>query len=240
MLQVPINDPIFTSGDKEAFVQAGIFYDKDGTDHPFVELAYPPLRTPTAEWHDNTISIHEGPPAHVDVTFTGSPAPNPHASSGRFGIVVGDLTTSPSTCEWVPSAKREEYEKYEGNQPSPTTPKVEITLTINGNCLWKFYMPVGFANDLWWAQLAAELHTAKARAPGTFSDPLAFTDTILTYGGSSTYFIPQLSPDDADPSASPFLRAPDTCQLHSPGNGPSWAFYVWNQNDRGECNPWAD
>lgn len=250
MLQVPVNDPIFTSGDKLAFVQGGIFYAcekepqanrcKDTPDHPFVELAYPPLRTPTQEWHDDTISIHEGPPAHVDVTFTSTPAPNPRASSGRFGIQVGNLTTAPSTCDWVPAAKRDQYEKYEGNMPSPSSPKVEITLTINGKCLWKYYMPAAFANDLWWGQLAVELHTAAARSPGTFSDPIAFTDSIVTYGGSSTYFVPQLSADDPVPGGSPFLKVPGTCQADSPLNGPSWAFYVWSENDYNECNPWTD
>ncbi|MDX6638450.1 MAG: hypothetical protein QOJ01_1961 [Solirubrobacterales bacterium] len=244
MLQVPVNDSILNAHpDKQAFVQGGIFYADDGSNHPFVELAYPPLRTPIPEWHDSAISVHEGgsennPAAHVDVTFTGSPAPNPDASSGRFGIEVGNLTQAPTTCGWVPASKQDEYEKYEGNRPSAGSPKAEITLTLNGKCLWKFYMGAGFANDLWWGNLAVELHSTRARAPGTYSDPVAFRDTVVSYGGSSTDFVPQLQPDDPELGASPFLRPPGTCQLHSPGGAPSWSFYVWNENDRGACNPW--
>jgi hypothetical protein len=247
MLQVPVNDSSLASHpDKQAFVQGGIFYADDGADHPFVELAYPPLRTPDPEWHDDTISIHEGgsdepnaPPAHVDVTFTGAPAPNPHADSGRFGIEVGGLKTAPSTCGWVPPKDQDTYEKYEGNRPSPGSPKVEIALTLNGTCLWKFYMGAGFADKLYWGNLAVELHSSRARAPGTYSNPTAFTKTTISYGGSSTYFEPQLDSADPDPASSPFLKAPGTCQLHSPVHGLSWAFYVWNENDRGDCNPWA-
>jgi hypothetical protein len=225
-----------------AFVQAGVFYDNDGADHPFVEAAYPTYPIDEPSWSDKTtIEVNEGSPPHVDVKFVGEPAPFPHASSGRFAINVGSLVTSASTCGWVPNDKRSRYERYEGGRPSAQHPKVEIEIHLNGECLWKFYMPPGWASSFYWANLAAERHTVKAKVPGTYVKPTAFTHTVLSTLDGSTYFVPRYQPEDPLPNASPFfIDVPGTCELHSPHNGPAWAWYLWAKNDRGECNPWAD
>ncbi len=230
----------------QVFVQAGISYhDGGGADHPFVEME--PWSAP-GKFDDGVINVTSA------IEFVGK-----SVSSGTFGVEAIGATTKDAQCAWVPAGKRSQYRKFQGYPPSASSPALEVETTLNGQCLWIFYLPLRTAGQLTaslltWGDLAAELHTPASHVPGTFEHPLVFSKAHVYYtGGSATCptmtstcwenFASNGSGILGNPASSRAARQVYVqqvgCQAYSPAGGAAYLFLLWAKNEQGKCDPWS-
>ena len=226
------------------FVQAGVFYNSDGTDNPFVEVRGTNLNAPKSE-NDGLIEYQQ-------VQFQNSP-PEPGSieifalgqvpsSSVRFAVESKGIRPKgyDKACPWVvKQGKKAEYEQYQGYTRRKR--RLEVEARMGGHCLWIYYLPANTSfGD---ADLAgAETHREDDAAPGTYEKPLTFRAPRVQYGGSGQSFAPTGLGTLSNPRAPlPNYNANFSvgCESYVPYWGSQYKFSTWGKNEYGTCAPWA-
>ena len=237
-----------------AFVQSGIFYNVDGTDNPFVEARPIPLENAKGEcseepYNDGLILTLRGETTCGIEIFAFGQTP-----SGTFGVVTRGLTEGLATCSWIARAKMaQKYLRFQGDAPSPGHPREEVEATLNGKCLWIYYLPVKLdrngTDPLTVADLTGgERHSETAQVPGTYEEPLTFSEAQVQYSHGETWQnfsstgsgtvanpLPQIAPEVKYPSSPSELVG---CRRQLPSSGAGYKFFTWAQNTIGFCAPW--
>jgi hypothetical protein len=240
MLQTP---------DDSTFVQAGLFYSDPG-DHAFVEPLFRLCPTGTSAGKDTNClpalrpyadPAVKGRPSRFRVDGNGTVEFTQHLTHGTFGVfAVGPWRKAPVNCKGYP-AKADGESLVGMGGPSKKHPAEQIETTLNGRCLWYYYVPLSAAAHLTWADLAAEIHSTWSRIPGTQASPLVFSDAHVYYDGGWQDFVKPLDTYDVsfhvDLSQ---LKKSDPVACNNLGNivrGPSFTFAVWSKDSAGSCGP---
>ncbi len=236
------------------FVQAGIFYNPDGTDNPFVEARPTPQNNPPKACEGDTftdgliLTLNHETTCAIEIFALGK------TRSGTFGVETKGLTEGLSTCEWITRAKMaQKYLQFQGEVPSPGHRKEEVEATLNGKCLWVYYLPEQYgpkgADPLTQADLTGgELHGSTAQFPGTYEEPLTFSQVRVHYGhvetwqnfsstgaGTITNPLPQVAPLLTTLTGPGELGG---CRRQLPSSGAGYTLSTWAQNILGACAPW--
>jgi hypothetical protein len=145
-------------------------------------------------------------------------------------------------CPWVVSAGKASEPRYlEAQGDLNPEPRLEVETTLNGKCLWIYYLPSTTALPV--ADLTgAEIHEEGDEAPGTYEAPLTFTGTEIMYGGAWQSFVPVGAGTSLNPDAPvPNYQANHEigCQSAVPYWGAHYKFGTWGKNSYGACAPWA-
>lgn len=238
-------------------VQAGILYLGNGLDQAFVEWPNLTSYRPTGP-SDDTVYIGAGVQFVCNTTSSCPSWLSHDMSGGRFTLV--DHGQRPYTqCPWVRQSRgRLDYYKVDQGDVSPppgeTTHQIEAT--INGHCLWIFYVPTVYngtnVTPFSAADIAVETDSLAAEIPGTITQPLLFSGVTVTYGGTSENFVSDGSGSSMNPTRN---TAPTTvyvnsfgtsqsnssaspCQMAAPNAGSAYAFSVWTADTKDQCAPW--
>jgi hypothetical protein len=223
-----------------AFFQAGIFYNPDGTDDPFVELEYGNSKSPPwyqgevrnlEKLNDGHIQFNEnGPTFGIEIFNYGGVA------GGSFAVQNKGETTSATNkqCKWVEevdTAHKAEYEAIQG--VAPGNPRLEVEGRFNGKCLWIGYLPAVYKSTLDQADLSSEVHLQKDEVPGTYAQQLTFQKPEVLTGQTWTSFMPAVTSSD------PVLgyQVATGCADFMPTSGSNAAFRTWDINTNGTCLP---
>ncbi len=106
-------------------------------------------------------------------------------------------------------------------------------------------LPLHFLGLMHWANLAAEIHTRTSLVPGTYQQPLVFSDAHVYYQGRWENFVSDGSGPPLNPprSQAPRLVVVDGavnqgtgCQRQS-GAGTAWTVQMWAPDLAGSCGP---
>ena len=217
MLQAGATNYTGCGRSSKAFVQAGVFY------------SYPLGRA-----H----SDH----AFVEVDYPCLTGNGTHefwgrtVTSGTFGVEDLGLSTSHANCPGTAA-------QAGGDGTDRTIDRVEATL--DGSCLWVMDLPPRYAGQMHWADLAAEVHTSASRVPGTYQDPLVFSDAHAYLKGAWENFVTNGHGGASNPSMSEAPRRVVVdgavnqgtgCQRQS-GAGATWSVAMWAPDLGGSCSP---
>lgn len=157
-------------------------------------------------------------------------------TSGTFGVEDLGLSTNHANCPGTAA-------QAGGDSTDRTIDRVEATL--DGRCLWVMDLPPRYAGLMHWANLAAEVHTDASRVPGTYQDPLVFSDAHVYLKGTWENFVTNGHGGASNPSMS---EAPSRvvvdgavnqgtgCQRQS-GAGATWSVAMWAPDLGGSCSP---
>lgn len=220
----------------QSLVQAGLIYHPGGEkpDHVFAEIEYPGFQAPSGGKYKDTshggLVVHNEEEDGMTVEFLSE------VYEGRFGVAVlptvyRSFDKKAQQCTGEPSDAK--YPNIQGAEPSKSNPEKVVQTTLEGKCLWDFFLPTKVASiqPLVAADLAAEVFSNPAAVPGTYPEPLKFskvvtqtTDSPAEYGfhpsptGTKQKFVNQVG-----------------CQSKSKaGSGSSYTFSIWART-AGSC-----
>lgn len=156
-------------------------------------------------------------------------------TSGTFGVEDLGLSTNHANCPGTAA-------QAGGDSTDRTIDRVEATL--DGRCLWVMDLPPRYAGLMHWANLAAEVHTDASRVPGTYQDPLVFSDAHVYLKGTWENFVTNGHGGASNPSMSETasrvvvdgaVNQGTGCQRQS-GAGATWSVAMWAPDLGGSCS----
>jgi hypothetical protein len=226
-----------------AFFQAGVLYNPDGTEDPFVELEYGGPKSPPwyqeevhhlPKLNDGHIQFNENSPTlGIEIFNYGGVA------GGTFTVQINGETTSNTNkqCKWVEeviTSSDPHYLEYQIIQGvGPGKPRLEVEGRFDGKCLWIGYLPAAYKSTLDEADLSSEVHLHKDEIPGTYAQQLIFRKPEVLTGETWTSFMPAVT--SSDPVLSYKIEA--GCANFMPSSGSNAAFRTWDINTNGTCLP---